>query len=325
MATLNLTDLEPFTQKYKLDFEDFVVSELGLCYNGGKHPDYKSGVCRLFLKGNCPRGSHCKFRHAKGPRLTVCKHYYRSLCQKGDKCDFLHEIDRSRMPTCHFWSSHGYCANGNKCAFLHVDPNAEVQECAWYARGFCRHGPRCRNKHVRRAMCQNYLTGFCPLGPDCEHAHPKGDGTNSAIQASDSARGAMGLTGNNRPGRAAPGRQLSDFHTRLPQRTRHWDSPDEANMPMDSGAGSGNNRSAGGPMRMNMPMMPNFQFGAQFPAPFQNNLGRFPPNEHAIHAQQLWWPTKTASEPSASPYIRGYLFQMRRQRTLRQRLPWPTG
>jgi cleavage and polyadenylation specificity factor subunit 4 len=42
-----------------------------------------------------------------------------------------------------------------------------------YNRGFCKHGPNCRNKHVRKVACQIYLTGFCPRGPDCERGHPK--------------------------------------------------------------------------------------------------------------------------------------------------------
>jgi cleavage and polyadenylation specificity factor subunit 4 len=42
-----------------------------------------------------------------------------------------------------------------------------------YFRGFCRHGPRCRHKHVKRDPCLNYLLGFCPNGLDCEFGHPK--------------------------------------------------------------------------------------------------------------------------------------------------------
>lgn len=34
-------------------------------------------------------------------------------------------------------------------------------------------GPNCRNKHVRKLICQNYLTGFCPLGLNCPNGHPR--------------------------------------------------------------------------------------------------------------------------------------------------------
>ncbi|KAI9599121.1 hypothetical protein BDF19DRAFT_490768 [Syncephalis fuscata] len=57
--------------------------------------------------------------------------------------------------------------------YLHVDPEKRRVECPWYARGFCKHGPHCRNKHVRRVICQLYINGFCPLGPDCPNGHPK--------------------------------------------------------------------------------------------------------------------------------------------------------
>ncbi|KAG1178700.1 hypothetical protein G6F70_001608 [Rhizopus microsporus] len=33
--------------------------------------------------------------------------------------------------------------------------------------------PNCRNKHVRKLVCQNYLTGFCPDGLNCPNGHPK--------------------------------------------------------------------------------------------------------------------------------------------------------
>jgi cleavage and polyadenylation specificity factor subunit 4 len=37
----------------------------------------------------------------------------------------------------------------------------------------CFIGPNCRNKHVRKLVCQNYLTGFCPDGLNCPNGHPK--------------------------------------------------------------------------------------------------------------------------------------------------------
>ena len=48
-----------------------------------------------------------------------------------------------------------------------------MRDCPWYDRGFCRHGPSCRHRHVRRVLCLNYLAGFCPAGPECPDAHPR--------------------------------------------------------------------------------------------------------------------------------------------------------
>ncbi|KAI8847724.1 zinc finger protein, partial [Chytridium lagenaria] len=105
-------------------------------------------------------------------KTVVCKHWLRGLCKKGDLCEFLHEYNLKKMPECWFYSKYGECSNA-ECMYLHVDPESKVKECAWYARGFCKHGKLCRHKHVRKAVCQNYLTGFCPLGPDCQFGHPK--------------------------------------------------------------------------------------------------------------------------------------------------------
>ena len=50
------------------------------------------------------------------------------------------------------------------------------RNCDWYARGFCKHGLQCRNRHYRRFnMCPLYLLGFCPYGPDCMYMHPKNE------------------------------------------------------------------------------------------------------------------------------------------------------
>nr|CAG8438060.1 4030_t:CDS:2 [Entrophospora candida]CAG8487050.1 6683_t:CDS:2 [Entrophospora candida] len=76
------------------------------------------------------------------------------------------------MPECWFYSRYGECSNED-CMYLHIDPETKIKECAWYARGFCKHGPHCRHKHVRKVVCQLYLSGFCPKGSECPNGHPK--------------------------------------------------------------------------------------------------------------------------------------------------------
>jgi len=133
----------------------------------------KSGaaICTFFISNMCNRGSACPFRHIKGDRSVVCKHWLRGLCKKGDDCEFLHEFDMSKMPECFFFSKFGQC-NNKECPFLHIDPENKMRDCPWYDRGFCRHGPNCKNRHVRRIMCQCYLNGFCLDGPKCKYVHP---------------------------------------------------------------------------------------------------------------------------------------------------------
>lgn len=48
-----------------------------------------------------------------------------------------------------------------------------IPECPFYARGFCKLGPYCNNKHIQKKICPNYAYGFCPKGPECTLTHPK--------------------------------------------------------------------------------------------------------------------------------------------------------
>ena len=52
------------------------------------------------------------------------------------------------------------------------DATSRPLDCPWYDRGFCRHGPNCKNRHTRKVLCQNYLCGYCPEGPRCTLSHP---------------------------------------------------------------------------------------------------------------------------------------------------------
>lgn len=100
----------------------------------------KSALCELFLSGMCVRGAHCPYRHVRGERTIVCKHWLRHLCKKGDDCEFLHEYDMAKMPICYFFQKFGEC-NNKDCQYMHVDADSmKVHDCAWYDRGFCKHG-----------------------------------------------------------------------------------------------------------------------------------------------------------------------------------------
>ncbi|ORZ01309.1 hypothetical protein BCR43DRAFT_486734 [Syncephalastrum racemosum] len=156
------------------DFEDFIRRELGLDLSSeAKKPEQ---ICKYYLKGVCHKGSYCPFKHTRSgerDKSVVCKHWLRGLCKKGDGCEFLHVFNMKKMPECWFYSKYGECCNGDECMYLHIDPESKQKECPWYARGFCKHGPNCHHKHVRKMVCQNYLTGFCPEGLNCENGHPK--------------------------------------------------------------------------------------------------------------------------------------------------------
>lgn len=103
----------------------------------------------------------------------VCKHWLRGLCKKGDACEFLHEYNLRKMPECQFFSRNGFCTQSPDCLYLHIDPLSKIPLCPSYEKGFCKLGPECPKRHVRKVICERYLTGFCPLGPDCDMSHPK--------------------------------------------------------------------------------------------------------------------------------------------------------
>jgi len=106
------------------------------------HAENKAALCEFFMNGTCTRGAHCPFRHVRGERTIVCKHWLRHLCKKGDDCEFLHEYDMSKMPICYFFQKFGEC-NNKDCQYLHIDADAlKIRDCAWYDRGFCKHGEK---------------------------------------------------------------------------------------------------------------------------------------------------------------------------------------
>ncbi len=110
----------------------------------------------------------------KNDRAVVCKHWLRGLCKKGDMCEFLHEFDMSKMPECYFFTQYNECTNED-CLYLHITNKERVSVCQFYARGFCRHGGACRNRHDMKVLCERYARGFCPLGPSCDYGHPEFD------------------------------------------------------------------------------------------------------------------------------------------------------
>jgi len=169
--------LDDFSKHFTFDFEKIIIqnekAEQTEALNQLQDEPQKPGeICKFFLKGSCMKGNSCQFRHSKNERAVVCKHWLRGLCKKGDLCEFLHEYDMSKMPECYFFSKFGECSN-NECTYLHIPPEDKLRDCPWYDRGFCKHGPRCRQKHVKKAACENYLLGFCPDGPKCKYGHPK--------------------------------------------------------------------------------------------------------------------------------------------------------
>jgi len=104
-------------------------------------------------------------------------HRLRGICKKDSrnavhKCSFLHEYDLRKMPVCQFWRDEGECTNTD-CIFRHVRQAESTIECPWYKRGFCRHGSKCKHKHLKRKACTNYLMVHQPRScPTSSHSLP---------------------------------------------------------------------------------------------------------------------------------------------------------
>lgn len=94
------------------------------------------------------------------PLLSICWMFvFTGLCKKGaETCESLHIYDMTKMPLCQFIADYGECHNAD-CLFNHTLPDAveEIPDCIWYAQGFCKYGPRCKNRHRKKAMCPDYL------------------------------------------------------------------------------------------------------------------------------------------------------------------------
>jgi len=128
--------------KYSMNYIYQIEIKIILILHTKIHTENKAALCEFFLNGTCTRGAHCPFRHVRGERTIVCKHWLRHLCKKGDDCEFLHEYDMSKMPICYFFQKFGEC-NNKDCQYLHIDADAlKIRDCAWYDRGFCKHGER---------------------------------------------------------------------------------------------------------------------------------------------------------------------------------------
>ncbi|KNE55083.1 hypothetical protein AMAG_01018 [Allomyces macrogynus ATCC 38327] len=155
------------TDSIAFDFEDYIATERGISLSLERVP-----VCRNHLRGGCSLGNACPLRHPAPGKRVVCKHWLRGLCKKGDACEFLHEYNMNKMPECWFFAKYGECSNPD-CVYLHIDPSVKRRECPWFARGFCKHGPHCKHRHVKKVPCLLYLAGFCPDGPNCANGHPK--------------------------------------------------------------------------------------------------------------------------------------------------------
>ncbi|ODQ77879.1 hypothetical protein BABINDRAFT_163254 [Babjeviella inositovora NRRL Y-12698] len=164
--------LRPKRSNFTFKFLPFLKSEYDLT------TDPERPICQFYDGRNinsCPNGLNCENKHVSSmfSNKVVCKHWLRGLCKKNDNCEFLHEYNLRKMPECLFFTKNGFCTQGNECLYRHINPQLKIPECQDFNLGFCRYGPQCPRRHVKREICPLYLFGFCPAGRECDNVHPK--------------------------------------------------------------------------------------------------------------------------------------------------------
>lgn len=167
-----MTLIHPNTEKYPFRFEPFLQQEYS--FNGDPDRPICEDYDPKIGPTSCPRGTQCPKKHVlpNFKNKIVCKHWLRGLCKKGDQCEYLHEYNLRKMPECVYYAKNGYCTQSPECQYLHVDPQSKIPRCPYYDLGFCKEGPQCPKRHVKKEnVCQLYLNGFCPKGPQCDESH----------------------------------------------------------------------------------------------------------------------------------------------------------
>jgi len=177
----------------------------GSCKTGFKCPMRhqrvkRTDVCKHWLRSQCKKGDQCEYLHQYDmKRMPLCHFFADGQCTKDD-CQFLHIRPEDKIVECP-WSSHRVLplclvlqlSSSAPPPFVHLPCRLPRVHSAldWlcarvtdallagsmgtpfyaraflrrYARGFCKHGPKCRKKHVRKELCGSYMAGFCPKGP----------------------------------------------------------------------------------------------------------------------------------------------------------------
>jgi len=106
---------------------------------GGVRRGWKPGICFDYLKGQCWRGSRCKFSHDDNRGSGICYYWQQGLCKRGAKCIYSHGNDKGvygvrnggRSNIC-FDFLKGVCFR-ESCRFSHEDDGngacSQKEEC----------------------------------------------------------------------------------------------------------------------------------------------------------------------------------------------------
>lgn len=136
--------------------------------------------CRLFERGRCHYGAHCKYNH---PNNLIADNKTFRKNNEGKKRSTSHSKNSNKYPL-----------------------RPDVPDCQYYLKtGRCNYGTRCRFNHphrdenlvnaLNRRDCFDFVkTGACPYGLSCKYNHPplafvKSPGSSVTDSSSSSANG----------------------------------------------------------------------------------------------------------------------------------------
>lgn len=142
-------------------------------YRSRSPPRGRDNSCYAFQRGECERGSSCKFDHNSNSgghrsnggsgRDNNCYDFGRGRCSYGASCRFDHIRDGGRRG----YSSRSPPARRN---------GGRDNSCYAFQRGECDRGDRCRFDHVRAGgprdtTCYAFQRGECSYGDSCKFEH----------------------------------------------------------------------------------------------------------------------------------------------------------
>ena len=173
---LHEMELIPSSHIGRESYQDAIIPSEMLGYQSITNQNRQVGNCFAFQRGECDRGSSCKYSHdltrwsnemesrlpQTGYRVGVCFAYIRGQCVRGDSCRYSHDIAIPNFVggTC-FAYQRGECARGNTCRYSH-----DISTLPYYSSG-----DDLEERLIPNEVCINFQCGRCERGALCPFLH----------------------------------------------------------------------------------------------------------------------------------------------------------
>ncbi|XP_038044977.1 zinc finger CCCH domain-containing protein 10-like isoform X2 [Patiria miniata] len=146
----------------------------------GESESNDNQICREYLRGECDRGTNCKFSHPDSKEGSndlkdkVCRDFLRDECIRGDRCIFKHPTGmqgtKRVIKFCHNFQN-GRCPREG-CTYLHC---SQEEEEYYKETGKLPPGVEDVLKvEQTKLVCKDFLNGKC-FRSQCKFSHPEPD------------------------------------------------------------------------------------------------------------------------------------------------------